>query len=124
MKRVQKLKFQRKIRRKKHIRKTIFGTEERPRMSIFRSLNNIYVQLVNDDASETVCATSTLDKDVKEQSNGDMKKTELCKLVGNDIAKKALEKGIKEVAFDRNGFIYHGRVKALADAARKGGLKF
>ena len=111
--------------RKKHlrVRKKIFGTPERPRLCVYRSLQNIYAQLIDDTKGITICSASTLDKDIKEsvKYGGNIK---AASIVGQAIAKKALEKGIKEVVFDRNGFIYHGRIKALADAAREAGLKF
>jgi len=112
-------------RRKRHrrIRKTVSGTQERPRMSVFRSLNNISVQVINDVDGRTLAAASTMDKDIKEtQKYGG--NTKAAGLVGKKIAEKALEKGIKKVAFDRGGYIYHGRVKALAEAAREAGLEF
>lgn len=118
------LKSIRKNRRKTHIRKTIKGTPERGRMTVFRSLNHIYAQIIDDVNGKTLVACSTLDKNVRELIKPETPKIEQSKLVGNTIAKKALEKGINQVVFDRNGFIYHGRVKALAEAAREGGLLF
>ena len=121
---IQELKKKRKERRKYHVRKDIFGTAERPRLSVHRSLNHIYAQLINDVDRRTIVSMSTLNKEVLEQLKPEMKKTQKSELVGLELAKKALEKNIKSVSFDRNGFLYHGRVKALADAARKGGLEF
>lgn len=102
---------------KTRIRGKISGTAARPRMSVFRSNKGIYVQLIDDLAGATLCAASS--KGI-EAAN----KTEQSARVGEEIAKKAQEKGITEVVFDRNGYLFHGRVKSLADAARKGGLKF
>ncbi len=101
------------------IRKHVSGTEERPRMTVFRSNKGIYVQLVDDLSGRTLLASSSL-KTEEEKGN----KVEQAKRVGKLIAEKSLEKGISKVVFDRNGYLYHGRVKALADAAREGGLKF
>lgn len=107
--------------RKKRIRKKIRGTDERPRLSVFRSASHIYAQIVNDEQHKTLLAVSSLCSDVKEEKGS---KTEVAKKVGNLVAKKCLEKDIKSVVFDRNGFVYHGRIKALADAAREAGLEF
>lgn len=115
----------REIRKKKHrrVRKKIHGTAERPRMSVFRSLNHIYVQIINDDLGITLAAASSLDPEFKATglSGGNI---EGAKKVGELIAKKALEKGITKVVYDRGGYIYHGRVAALADSAREAGLEF
>lgn len=121
---IQILKQQRRRRRKLHIRKDIFGSNERPRLTIFRSLNNIYAQIVNDIDQKTVVSASNIDKEVKALIKPEMTKVQVSELVGSLIAKRAMEANVTKVAFDRNGFIYHGRVKALADAARKGGLEF
>lgn len=113
------------VRKNKHfkIRKKISGTAERPRMSVYRSLNNIFIQLVDDVNGKTLVATSTIDKELKaEVKNGG--NTEAAKLVGKKVAEKALAAGIKTVVFDRSGYVYTGRVKALADAAREAGLEF
>lgn len=118
------LKQNRRIRRKKHVRKNVFGTQERLRLSVFKSLDNIYAQLIDDEAGKTVISASSLDKDVKSQIKSDMNKVAQSALVGTALAKKATENGIKQIAFDRNGFLYRGRIKSLADAARKGGLEF
>jgi large subunit ribosomal protein L18 len=110
-------------RRKKirgRIRGKISGTAERPRLAVFRSNRDIYVQLINDEAGSTLAAASTRDKDFTRVGN----KSEQGKTVGVAIAKKAAEKGISSVVFDRGGYLYHGRVKALAEGAREGGLKF
>lgn len=118
------IKKRRRVRRKYTIRKKIFGSPERLRLTIFRSLNHIYCQLIDDVAKKTVCSASTVDKEVRSEMKPEMSKTDECKLVGKYIAKRAISMNIKQVAFDRNGFLYHGRVKALADAAREGGLEF
>ena len=111
-----------KLRLKRHlrVRNHLAGTAERPRLNVFRSLAHIYAQVIDDDNGVTLVAASSLDKDFK----GNGGNIEAAKAVGKAIAKKALDKGISEVVFDRGGYIYHGRVKALADAAREGGLKF
>ena len=113
------------LRQMRHarIRKHLSGTSERPRLSVFISLKNIYAQIIDDSKGVTLVAASTLDKDLKGKLKS-MKTVEAAKLVGEVIAEKALAKGIKQVAFDRGGYLYHGRVKALADAAREKGLKF
>lgn len=118
------LKKIRRARRKKSIRRKIHGTPEKPRMSVFRSLNNIFVQLIDDTKGEVLASASTIDKEIKSLITEKMTKTEQSKLIGKVIAERALAKNIQQVVFDRNGYIYHGRVKALADAARENGLKF
>jgi len=109
--------------RKGRIRKRIFGTEQRPRLSVFRSAKHIYAQLVIDSTGSTILAASTLSPDLRSEI-GDLDKSDAAKKVGQWIGKKALEKNIQRVVFDRNGFLYHGRVKALADGARESGLVF
>lgn len=111
----------RRMRIKMRIRKVISGTSERPRLSVFRSNQEIYAQLIDDQAGNTLAAASSREKGIKEKKST---KTEKAKLVGQLIAERAKEAGVEVVAFDRNGFLYHGRVKALAEAAREGGLKF
>jgi len=112
-----------RLRRKKTIRKKVRGTSERPRLSIFRSTNHIYGQIINDDTGQTLVAASTVIAEVRSslKNTGNIN---AAKSVGLLIARKAVEQGIKRVVFDRNGFLYHGRVKALADSAREGGLEF
>ncbi len=113
------------IRLRKHVRvrKKVSGTQERPRMNVFRSLKNIYVQIIDDSTGNTLVSASTLDAALKGKvANAGNK--EAAKEVGKLIATKAIEKGIKQVVFDRGGYIYHGRVKELADAAREAGLDF
>ncbi len=103
------------------IRKKINGVAARPRLSVFRSNTDIYAQLINDENGSTIASVSSLDKDIKAQK---VTKTEKSKLVGNAIARKANELGLTTVVFDRGGYIYHGRVKAVAEGAREGGLQF
>lgn len=109
--------------RKKRIRKNIFGTSERPRLSVFRSLKHIYAQVVDDSQGKTILGVSTLSEEIKDKIKG-MKKVEQSKAVGKLLADALIKKNVKEVVFDRNGLKYHGRVKALADASREAGLKF
>ncbi|MES0396281.1 MAG: 50S ribosomal protein L18 [Syntrophobacteria bacterium] len=114
---------QARLKRKKRIRKKISGSPERPRLSVFRSTKHIYAQLIDDDNGVTLVAISTLRPDVRQQEKV-KGKIEGAKRVGKMIADKAKAKGITEVVFDRNGFLYHGRVRALATAAREAGLEF
>ncbi len=114
-------KQERRYRIKKRIRKIISGTAERPRLSVFRSNKQMYVQFINDIDGTTLLAISSLDKEISEK---EVNKSEQASLVGKVVAEKALAAGIKNVVFDRNGYLYHGRIKQLADAAREGGLKF
>lgn len=116
-------KIERRERIKKRIRKVVNGTAERPRMSVFRSNKQISVQVIDDVAGVTLVAASSLDKEIVAQSKG-KNKIEQAALVGEAIAKKTTEKGINTVVFDRNGYLYHGRVKSLADSARSNGLNF
>ncbi len=109
---------------KQPIRKSIAGTSDRPRLSVYRSLKHIYAQIVDDSTGKTLVAVSSLTKEVRESLTPGMKPKEVSKQVGIASAKKALEKNIKQVVFDRNGFRYHGCVQALAEGAREGGLKF
>jgi large subunit ribosomal protein L18 len=120
----QNLKIRRRLRRKYSIRKKVFGTNERPRLCVKRSLNNIYAQIINDVEGKTLVSASTIDKEIKQLIGDASKKSEKSKIVGLQIAKRALEANIKRVTFDRNGYLYHGRVKILAEAAREGGLEF
>jgi large subunit ribosomal protein L18 len=117
------LRHKARIRRKKHIRKTIVGTSARPRLCVFRSAKHIYAQVIDDSNGVTLASASSIGKELKANvASGGNK--EGAKVVGAAIAAQATSKGISQVVFDRNGFLYHGRVKALADAAREGGLKF
>jgi large subunit ribosomal protein L18 len=111
----------RRLRIKLRVRKIVSGTVERPRLSVFRSSKQIYCQLINDGAGQTLVAASSNEKGILEKKGT---KTEKAKMVGQLIAERAKEHGIDTVIFDRNGYLYHGRVKALAEAARVGGLKF
>lgn len=110
-------------RKKRHarIRRKISGTQERPRLNVFRSSKHIYAQLIDDVAGVTLASASTLDKELKLENGGNV---EAARKVGELIAKRALEKGYKKVVFDRGGYLYHGRVKSLAEAAREAGLEF
>ncbi len=110
-------------RRKLRIRRKISGTAERPRLSVFRSAKHIYAQVVDDASGKTVAHASTLSRDVRTGLD-EATKVDAAKIVGQAIAKLLLEKGIQSIVFDRNGYLYHGRVRALADAARAAGLKF
>lgn len=112
-------------RRKKRVRQTVSGVAERPRLSVFRSLKHIYAQLIDDERGVTLVHASTLTEAVKsELGNGGHTKTDESKAVGKVLARMALERGIRKVRFDRGGYLYHGRVEALAQAAREGGLEF
>ena len=110
-------------RRHKRVREKISGTPNRPRLSVYRSLKQIYAQLIDDQAGKTLLAVNSLDKSLSESLKG-LKKTDMAKKVGAELAKKALAQGIKEVVFDRGGYKYHGRVAALAEGAREQGLEF
>jgi len=112
-----------KAKKKIRVRQKIWGTAERPRMNVFRSLNQIYVQFIDDNAGKTIFSVSSLSKEIAEEIKNVKSKTEKSKVVGTLAAKKAVEAGIKTALFDRNVYRYHGRVKALADGAREGGLK-
>ena len=111
-------------KRHKRLRRFLTGTQERPRLSVFRSNNHIYAQVIDDYAQQTICAASTVDKEFKKDSDKSASNCASSSEVGSLLAKRAIKKGVKQVVFDRGGNIYHGRVKALAEAARKGGLKF
>ncbi len=114
-------KLERRAKIKMRVRKKISGTAETPRLSVFRSNKQISVQVIDDVNKKTIVSASSLLKEICEQK---AKKTEIAKMVGKLVAERAIEAGIKAVVFDRNGYLFHGRVKALADAAREGGLKF
>lgn len=114
----------RRLRIKQTIRKRVFGSTERPRFSVYRSLNDIYGQIIDDVTGKTLVALSTNSKEIKQEVSAAKTKVEKSTLVGKLLAKKAIEKNINAVVFDRNGYLYHGRVKAFADGAREGGLKF
>ena len=110
-------------RRHARVRKKISGTAETPRLNVYRSLNHIYVQLIDDVKGVTICSASTMEKDVKAEIK-DMTKTEAAKVVGKKAGEKAIAKGVKEAVFDRGGYLYTGRVQAVADGAREAGLNF
>lgn len=112
-----------RIRRKKRIRGKVSGTAERPRLTVFRSAKHMYAQVVDDDAGRILASYSTVSKEAR-SSAGDGTKTDAAKVVGKGIADACKTKGIGKVVFDRNGYIYHGRIRALADAAREAGLEF
>lgn len=114
-------KIQRRIRIKNRIRKVVSGTEARPRLAVFRSNKEIYAQLVDDVTGKTITAASSRDKDIAAVKGT---KTEKAALVGKAIAEKALKAGVETISFDRGGYLYHGRVKSLAEGAREAGLKF
>ncbi len=126
------LKKEARLKRKKRIRKTLSGTSERPRLSVFRSAKHIYAQVIDDTRGHTLVAASTMEKCVKEHpalisdSTPDSNKGKVAAaiFVGKLVAERAAEKGIKTVVFDRNGFLYHGRIKAVSDGAREAGLNF
>jgi large subunit ribosomal protein L18 len=113
-----------RMRRHIRLRKKISGTSERPRLSVFRSLHHIYAQVIDDTKGSTIVTVSTLDPELRKNLAGKSGNVDAAKLVGTAVAKKALEKGITKVVFDRGGQIFHGRVEALATAARAGGLEF
>jgi large subunit ribosomal protein L18 len=110
-------------RKKRHarVRRSVIGTAERPRLNVFRSTKHIYAQLIDDQNGVTIASASSLDKGVEVKNGGNV---EAAKAIGEAIAKRGSEKGVKSVVFDRGGYLYHGRVKALADAAREAGLEF
>ena len=120
---VQKLKVKQRARRKQRVRKKVFGTQERLRLSVYRSLGHIYAQVIDDTKGHTVAAATSTDKEVVSSVEGKTK-SEKSHLVGKILAQRALAANVSSVVFDRNGFMYHGRVKALADGAREGGLQF
>jgi len=112
-----------RVRRHVRVRKNLMGTTERPRLNVYRSLSAIYVQVIDDQAGHTLLSASTVDRDLREKMKG-LKKSEQAKLVGQTVAERAKDKGIQAVIFDRGGYRYIGRIKALADGAREGGLQF
>jgi len=117
-------KITRRLKIKARIRKRIKGTQERPRISVFRSNKHIYAQIIDDTKGQTLISASTKSKELVEKLTNKLTKQQQAELVGSFLAQKALEANIKDVVFDRNGYKYHGRVKAFADGARKGGLNF
>lgn len=117
------IKVQARLKRKKRIRKKLSGTQARPRLCVFRSAKHIYAQIIDDTSGNTLVSASSTEKAVARQSGGG-KKTATASQVGKVIAARAIEKGYKKVVFDRNGFLYHGRIKAVSDGAREAGLDF
>ncbi|MCF8068622.1 MAG: 50S ribosomal protein L18 [Desulfobacterales bacterium] len=117
------IKKQARLKRKKRIRKQLTGTTERPRLSVFRSAKHIYAQIIDDISGITLVAASSVEKQVKDQPDFE-NKTAQAIFIGKLVAERALDKGIKQVVFDRNGFLYHGRVKAVSSGAREAGLDF
>lgn len=113
-----------RLRKKHHIKKKVIGTPQRPRLVVYKSLKHIYTQLVDDTSQKTITGLSSLSNDLKDDVSKAKNNIEVAGIVGEGIAKKALDLKFDSVVFDRNGYIYHGRVKAVAEAARKGGLKF
>ncbi len=114
---------QARLRRHDHIRKNVSGTPERPRLNVFRSLTHIYAQVIDDTVGRTLVTASTIDREIRD-ALVNLSKAEQARIVGKTLAERALAKGIKSVVFDRGGYKYHGRVKALAEAARETGLDF
>ena len=112
-----------RLRRHRRVRKHVVGTPERPRLNVFRSLRHIYAQVIDDSRGHTLVSASTIDPEIAAQLQG-LTKTEQARVVGKVLAERALGHGIHRVVFDRGGYMYHGRVKMLADAAREGGLEF
>jgi len=110
----------RRLRIKKRIRKVVVGTTAQPRLSVFRSNKEIYAQLINDETGTTIVSASSIQKDLKSKGT----KVEIATKIGKIVAEKAIKAGVTNITFDRNGYLYHGRVKALAEAVREGGLKF
>lgn len=112
-----------RLRRHRRVRRKVFGTAERPRLNVFRSLRHIYAQIIDDERGVTLVAASTIDRELRGKLDG-LTKTEQARKVGELVAKRALAAGITKVVFDRGGYRYHGRVKALAEASREAGLQF
>jgi len=121
---IQNKKLERWKKKKASIRKDVRGTPERPRLTIYRSAKHIYAQIVDDTTGKTLVSASTVSKDLREELKKATSEMEVCKMVGAQTAKRALAMNIQQVVYDRNGYLYHGRVKAVADGAREAGLKF
>lgn len=121
---IQDKKHDRWQKKKASIRKKVFGTAARPRLTIYRSAKHIYAQIIDDTTGKTLVSASTISKELRDQLKDVKSAMEVCKLVGKFAAKQALDKKILQVVYDRNGYLYHGRVKAVADGAREAGLKF
>jgi large subunit ribosomal protein L18 len=120
---ISRQRFLARSRRHQRVRKKVFGTAERPRLNVFRSLQHIYVQIIDDEKGHTLVAASTLDPELRDRLAG-LDKSAQAKIVGQALAERAQAKGIHKVVFDRAGYKYHGRVRALADGSREGGLEF
>ena len=118
------IKSQARLKRKVRIRKKLVGTNERPRLCVFRSAKHIYAQVIDDTSGHTLATASSTEKTVKDQAGESVKKKAVASLVGKVLAERVIEKGYKKVVFDRNGFLYHGRVKAVSEGAREAGLDF
>lgn len=110
-------------RRHRRVRRGLFGTPDRPRLNVYRSLTNIYAQIIDDTRGHTLVSASTLDRELRDDVEG-LEPTEAARVVGKAVAERALDAGITQVKFDRGGFKYHGRIQALAEGAREGGLEF
>jgi large subunit ribosomal protein L18 len=121
---IQNKKLDRWYKKKVSIRKKVLGTPERPRFTVYRSAKHIYAQIIDDTTGKTLVSASTNSKDLREELKKATSKMEICKKIGMYAAKRALEMNIQHVVYDRSGYLYHGRVKAVADGAREGGLKF
>jgi len=117
-------KIERRIKKRIRIKKNISGTPECPRLVVYRSLKHVYTQLIDDTTGKTLVEASTRSQELREKVKEVKNRMDVCKLIGKAAAERALQKNITKVVFDRNGFLYHGRVKAVADGAREGGLKF
>jgi large subunit ribosomal protein L18 len=113
-----------RARRHQRIRQAVRGTADRPRMSVYRSLKNLYVQIIDDNLAKTIASVSTLEKDIRSKLTAEKSGLKRSRMVGKLIAERAKEHGIAQVAFDRGGYLYHGHVKEVAEGAREGGLKF
>jgi len=113
-----------RLKRKRRVRKKIEGSSERPRLTVFKTARHMYAQIIDDSKGITLLSASTISKDIKSKAKGIGGNIKGAKLIGETLGKKGKQKGIEGVIFDRNGFLYHGRIKALADAARENGLKF
>lgn len=120
---ISKQRYEGRKRRQRRVRAKVYGTGSRPRLNVYRSLTNIYAQIIDDEKGHTLVSASSIDKTLVKDLDG-KSKSEISKLVGKAVAERALALGITEVVFDRAGYLYHGRVKALAEGAREGGLKF
>lgn len=121
---VKRSRIKARLTRKKRVRKKVRGTSQRPRLSVYRSAKHIYAQIIDDESARTLADASSLSKDIRDKVQQKGGNKEGARIVGELIARRAMEKGIKKVVFDRNGFLYHGRVRELAEAAREQGLEF